>query len=146
MEEKIKELESSNKKLSDDNSKLNETIKSLSEKNALVEKENKELKEKIALSDKENSFNKLLEEGKAVPAQKEAYLSNDLNKFAELAVDKKPNFEEKGSGKAPKDGEKTLSEDDLNASAEKYALENKVELGEAISILLETPEFAHLNK
>lgn len=65
------------------------------EKEALMT-ENAQLKEEKKLAEKEASFSKLLSEGKAVPAQKDAFLKGDLEAFAKLS--EKVNLENKGHG------------------------------------------------
>ncbi|MCK5017209.1 MAG: hypothetical protein KAS32_09060 [Candidatus Peribacteraceae bacterium] len=147
MEKKILELEGSVKTLGDEKVTLQDTIKKLSEEKENLTKENKELKDKIELSEKEASFNKLLDEGKVVPAQKEAYMANDFAKYAELSGKKEVNLKENGSGQTlPEGGKKLADEDDLYAAAVILAEESKVEVERAISILLDKPEYEHLNK
>ncbi len=76
-----------NKKLSegkagdDGDKKLNE----LSEQVKKLSEANTKLSEDAAKAAKETEFNKLLSDGKAVPAQKDAYLKNDMVEFVKLS-------------------------------------------------------------
>lgn len=60
--------------------------------------ENAQLKEAAKLAEKEGEFAKLLSEGKAVPAQKDAFIKGDVASFAKLA--EKVNLDSKGHGGA----------------------------------------------
>lgn len=125
--EKDKELEDSEKKYSELEAKLSETK---------------------ALNEKTNSFNKLLADGKAVEAQREAFMSGDMVKFSELAMP--VNKEGQGSSEEKKESEeKTEAKDADEASekvmelAEKMAKEQGIALDKAISkVLSENKELA----
>lgn len=145
MEEKVKKLEESNVKLSEEIKVLNETIKSLSDEKVSLEEKNKELESKIELSKKEVEFDKMLSEGKAVPAQKEAWIKGDLVEFAEKASSIKVNLQEKGSGENKEEDSKK-DEDALIEASKKLAEEKNITFAEATSLLLNNPEFIHLNK
>lgn len=89
----LEEMKKQNEKLLSDVSSLQKRLedfekdqKKLSEENQSLKDENKKLSEDKVKSEKEQAFNKLLSEGKAVPAQKEAYMSGDMIKFAENFV------------------------------------------------------------
>lgn len=73
--------------------------KDLRVKLAEKESEVKTLSEKVASAEKEAEFNVLLSEGKAVPAQKDAYLKGDMKAFLAQAVS--VNLDGKGSGEEP---------------------------------------------
>lgn len=98
-------------------------------------KENKELAEKIALSEKERKFDVMLSEGKAVEAQREAYLAGDMDKFVSLSQEL--NTEEKGTaaednGKdEPKTAEQAAAK--LTEIAEKIEKEQGLTFDEALS-------------
>lgn len=109
-----------------------------------VEAENKKLKEQIALAEKKSQeekmlaekksdFDKMLSEGKAVEAQREAYMEDDFKKFAENAGS--VNLSEKGSGIDPKSDlnkdSQTPAQDKVIELAEKMVKEEKVSFSEA---------------
>jgi phage I-like protein len=108
-----------------------------------VEKENAKLKADLEKVGKERDFDKMLSEGKAVEAQREAFLSGDMKQFAEKAV--KVNTQATGNagqGQA-KDEPKTAAEaeDKILKLAEERAGKDKIELSEAIRITRrENPE------
>lgn len=72
-------------------------IVKLSESNKQLSEEVKALRSEIETKKKEDAFKVLLEEGKVVPAQKDAFLAGDLGKFIENQPKGKLNFDEKGS-------------------------------------------------
>lgn len=94
----IKEVEV---QLSDDESKA---------KVEKLEKENKQLSEDAETSAKEAEFSKLLSDGKAVEAQRVAFMDGDMTKFAEQAV--KLNTEVKGNGEDGSDHDKDKDKKD----------------------------------
>lgn len=93
------------------------------------------------LAEKEASFVKLLSEGKAIAAQKEAFMADDMPKFIELA--QPLNLSEKGHGNdstAPVAGEGTAGEQLLKL-AEKLVASQKIGMTEAIGkVRAENPE------
>lgn len=93
------------------------------------------MEQEKALSEKKDAFAKLLSEGKACKAQEEAYLANDMIKFAELASSVKLN--EKGTAQTaqPMTSEDAYSEVKKLAGA-KVADKSAKTLGEAISKVL----------
>jgi uncharacterized protein YoxC len=112
-------------------------------------KENKDLKAQVAkltgekqASEKEMQFQKLLSEGKAVPAQKDAFLADDMAKFAELAGE--VNTDAAGTGDNPPHHDENLdSQDKVIALAEKKVQDSdgKLEFKDAMSaVLSENPE------
>jgi phage I-like protein len=144
MEEKIKELQESNVKLSEELKKLQDNIKSLSDEKENLVKENLSLKSEIETSKKEHEFQAMLQENKVVPAQKEAWIKGDLVEFAKNASSIKINTEEKGSGQAEGEGKEKVSEDLLDA-ARVLSEKSKISMSKAISELLSSDEFKHLN-
>lgn len=122
--------------LSETKKGLEGQVKTLSEENASLKSEvatHKAEKAK-ALKEKEEAeklakFEELCRTGKAVAAQKDAYLAGDLVKFAELAG--KPNPENKGTGAEGTKVATELSEEEkaickqMNLSEEDYIKYNK---------------------
>jgi phage I-like protein len=95
--------------------------------------ENEKLKKEVELSEREKDFTILLTEGKVVPAQKEAYMSGDMKKFAEQA--EHVNLDERGSGTTPDDkiNDGNAAENKLIELAETYAKERGVTFEFAMS-------------
>ena len=124
---------------------LSETISSKDEEIKTLKKENEDLQLGQEKAKKESEFAVLLSQGKAVPAQKEAFLAGDLVKFAELAG--KTNHKESGSGQSGSE-DVELTEDQKLEKVEKLADEKIAKklasnMGEAISMVLqENPELA----
>jgi len=83
---------------------------------AAAKKELAEAKGKIELSEKNQKFNHMLSEGKAVEAQREAFIKNDMELFTSNAVAIK--LSEIGHGVTPKATEET-SEDAVLTKAKK---------------------------
>lgn len=111
---------------------LESQVKTLSEKVGASEKA-------MALAERTTKFEKMLSEGKAVPAQKEAFLAGDMDKFLELAEPMKT--KEIGHGgevkPAPKAAEsKTPAQDKVLELAEKKVTEKKIEMADAIGLVL----------
>ncbi len=126
VEQKEVELKEKEMALSEKSTKLSE-----------LESEVAKLKGEKVLSEKEKTFEKMVTEGKAIPAQKESFLAGDLMKFAELAP--------KGGVKITEKGTEEGGAGDVNADEEDKVLklaEAKVksgeakDLGKAISIVL----------
>ncbi|MGR3219221.1 MAG: phage protease [Candidatus Anammoxibacter sp.] len=117
-----------------------------------AEKENIQLKEKMETMEKEAAFDVLLSDGKACPAQKDAYLSGDMAKFASLHKDINLSAAGKGDGgKENSDGKKEAkthaeAEDKiLELSAEKMKDNDTLTLSEANSAVInENPDLAKL--
>lgn len=114
------------------------------------EKENKELSEKLADEKKDREFSVMLQDGKAVEAQREAFLKNDVAKFAELGV--KLSDDTKGQGGEPDKKEKDKGPQTFDEAAdkcdilatEKMEKDNSLTYAEASKMVLsENPE---LNK
>lgn len=143
-----------------------EEIKALQDKLAAAEEKNTKLEAKVAelsekvqasekakdLAEKNSEFAKLLSEGKAVPAQKEAYLAGDMKEFVKLAAT--VNLSEKGHSSEVTDEDedetserketKTPAQDKVLELAEKKREQNKnLDETRAISLVLsENPKLA----
>ena len=140
LEEKIKKMMEDGKemgeKLADYESKMGEHEEKeaqLSEKEketlSLSEKV-KELENKLELNEKSSKFNVMLAEGRVVEAQRDAFISGDMIKFAENAGE--INLSEKGHGK--KGDNKISKEDDFESQVIALA-EKKLESKEAKNIV-----------
>lgn len=84
------------------------------------------LSESIKTLEMEKQFDILLSTNQACPAQKDAFMSGDVAKFAELNV--KANFKASGSGTANDSGEKltaATAEKKLDAAIDKIMLSDK---------------------
>lgn len=141
LEEAKKKLEEMEKKMGEKDEEI-EGLKAAQKKLA-EEKELSERKaaEEKALAEKKSKFDRLLTEGKVVEAQRDAFMSGDAVKLAELAQNVK--LFEVGSGATPppSDSRTTdLSAEDAEAEvislAEKMVTEKKVTLGEAMNAVL----------
>jgi hypothetical protein len=134
------------RKMSDKDKKMSEQdAPTPSEKEIKLAEENKELREKLRSKELETQFAVLLSEGKAVPAQKDAFLKGDLVEFAKLSGD--INLDESGSGDSGKKDEvktKDAAEEKLNELAEQYAKENEVDYSFALSEVIGDPENAKI--
>jgi phage I-like protein len=102
---------------SDNSAELEEMKKKVQD---YEEKEKKAAEDK-KLSEKKDSFNKLLSEGKAVEAQREAFMSGDAVKFAELA--QPVNLNGKGSTENPPPGSEVKTREDAEKQILKLAEE-----------------------
>lgn len=165
LEEMKKELEEMKKENKELKEKLAEKDKNLSE-SALKEREEKlaEKEKAVKLSEekiekekieneKKAEFDTMLSEGKAVEAQREAYIKGDMAEFVKNAVDPKTlNFSEKGDGTNNGDNKNspktdTPAQDEVISLAEKKVKEDGVDLGEGISLVLsENSELAEKYK
>lgn len=124
----LKELETLKVELSDIK-KINETMSKEVED---LKAENVRLSEEQKLSKKEAEFEKMLSEGKAVPAQKEAFLKGDLDAF--ISLSQSVNFKESGTGEDPP---VTGDDDKANIEAARKLSEEKgIPLHDAISEVL----------
>jgi len=119
---------------------------SLQEKVNTLECDAKKFAEEKAAAAKREEFDAILKSGKAVEAQREAFVSGDVKKFAELAQEPKTIRLSEGEDKAtPKEGE-TVS-DKIKLLAEKLVADKKAaDLGSAISMVLNDPEHKTLSE
>lgn len=92
-----------------------------------------EFQKKAQDAEKEVEFTKLLSEGKAVAAQREAFISGDMKKFVELSVPMK--LSEEGSSRTPNSATGDIDEEILK-EAKKLSEEKKMPIGKAISEVL----------
>lgn len=139
LEEQIKTLKG--KKMEDDDAEK----KDLKKKNEDMQAKYAELEAKFAehekslkLSAKKATFDKMMAEGKAVEAQREAFMADDLMKFAEGAV--AVNLSGKGEGTKPEEKAKSAQEEVLKLANE-LVKTKKLSLARAISdVLFENKE------
>jgi hypothetical protein len=148
-EEQIKELENKNLKLSEDMKKLEDAMpakdaaivdlqKQIDDLKAQLQaalgqvevemQEKDKMKQDMQMKEKENSFTKLLSEGKAVVAQRDAFLKGDMDEFIKLA--QPVNLKAAGSGAG---NDETDSDSKVMKLAEELAKSEKIDLGTAIS-------------
>ncbi len=90
--------------------------------------EKDKMKQDMQMKEKENSFTKLLSEGKAVVAQRDAFLKGDMDEFIKLA--QPVNLKAAGSGAG---NDETDSDSKVMKLAEELAKSEKIDLGTAIS-------------
>ncbi len=112
-------------------------IKELEAKLEKMTDTNQSAEEKKELAEKETKFTKLLSEGTANEAQREAYMSGDMAKFAENA--KKINLSEKGSGGKGEDStdESSDAQDKVLKLAEGKRKDNsEMDMNESIELVL----------
>lgn len=91
-------------------------------------KEKEKLQEDIKCKEKEQEFSKLLSEGKAVVAQKDAFLKGDMNEFIKLS--QPVNLKANGSGTGANDADEDAK---VMKLAEEIKTKENVDLGTAIS-------------
>jgi len=146
LQKQIADMEAKNKELSEKLLTFQNADyeKKLSEKDAELKKVQEQVASLIAekaTSEKEREFEKLLSEGGAVPAQKEAYMAGDVVKFAQLS--KPTNKSEDGNaGNASKKSEDYDSEV-VKLAEEKCAKDKSIGFGTAIGLVLsENPKLA----
>lgn len=161
-EEEIKAMQAENKKLKEANKTLGESLeekdKNLSE--TKIKEREAELKKReaaITLSEektkkdaadlvKKTSFDTMLSEGKAVEAQRESFMSDNMSEFIKNAGE--VNLSEKGNGgtgnKVTNKDSDTPAQDELISLAEKMVKEDStLNIGEATStVLSENKELA----
>lgn len=162
LQAQVKELSEKNKKLSDEIAAaqpapgagglspevqkqiedLKAQIASLTAENTKFASELASQKDKAVLAEKENKFQKLLSEGRVVPAQKDAFLKDDFAKFAELSG--QVNLAGKGHSETPAPAATGSVDDQVMELANKKLSEDKsLNLKSAISLVLkEKPELA----
>lgn len=153
MKIELEKLQAENKDLKAQTVKLNEQVQAMEQKLAdpaqspeallkVIEElkaENAKLKESVGqmneakqLAEKKAQFQKLLTEGKAVPAQEDAFIKGDTIKFAELAGS--PNLGNKGhGGQGPESVEDPEAEVIKLAEAKVKESGGKLQFAEAVS-------------
>lgn len=100
---------------------------------ASAKKELAELKGKLTLAEKTAEFSVLLSEGKAVEAQREAFVSGDMKAFIEKSVPVK--LSEAGHASKPP-VESGDAQEEVLSLAKKLSEEKKISMKEAISAVL----------
>lgn len=129
-------------------SQAREQIAALQSKVKELETTSAQLSEAKAKAEKGGKFDKMLSEGKAVEAQREAFMGDDMIKFAELAkpVNLKPAGTGAGGGTAVEPTNKAEAETKIQEIAHKMLSEKKVSsLSEATRrALSENPTLAAL--
>ena len=91
-----------------------------------LEVDNKKLSEELSIEKKDREFSTMLSDGKAVEAQRDAFMGNDVAEFAKLAVTL--NDKPKGSGGEP---EKNDKDEDKGSKTYDEAQDKIVELCDA---------------
>lgn len=123
--------------------KLSEEIKkreAAEKKVADNEAETKKLAEEKAKKAKGDEFEKLLSEGKAVEAQREAFLSGDLAKFTELAQNPKTHRMSEGNDRDGNGaGEKSAADQVIELAQKRVTDKLSNDMGSAISYVLSEP-------
>ncbi len=95
--------------------------------------------EQVVMAEKEKAFNKMLDEGKVCPAQKQAYLDGDIKKFSELF--EPANLKAKGADASGKEESTDKTpEDELFDKATKLSEEKKISFTEAARQVLSEDE------
>ena len=150
MEKKYAELQEENKdlkkKLEDKavdkkDSALAEKEQELADREKAVKLAEDKMKEDKMLAEKKEKFDALLSEGKAVEAQREAYMKDDFEEFTKNAANAKDlNLSEKGSGKTSTginyENSETPAQDEVLELAEKKVSEKNVDIEMAIDMVL----------
>lgn len=141
LEAEIAKLKSEHMEMGADKTKMAEANKDqvacMEKKLAEAESEVKKLKEAAAINDKNKAFELMLSEGKACPAQKDAYMKGDMDAFAKAA--KPLNFSEKGHGESGEDAggkEETIDAKIMKLAEAKIKDDKSLDMGKAISMVL----------
>jgi hypothetical protein len=108
------------------------TIVQMKADNAKLLSEKEESEKKVKLAEKETKFNVMLSEGKACPAQKQAFIDGNMEEFVKLAQP----LNTKGTGSSENSG--TEGAEEKNAKILKFAEEKKkanpqMSYGDAVS-------------
>lgn len=131
LEAKIKSMTGESEQMStemgDMKKELSEAKKQLVDVTAKAEADKK-------LAEVTNSFNKMLAEGKACEAQREAFIAGDMVKFAENAKPVNPGVG--NSGAADKKDDQSDAQTKILSLAEGIAKDKKIAFKDAISIAL----------
>lgn len=129
--------------------KLSEEVVSLKAQIKAKDEEIAENAKKLAEVEKKSQFSKLLSEGKAVPAQEDAYMKGDMAEFARLSVPM--NSKPTGSGADPKtlsDAPKTAEEAEdkiIQLAVEKRKANTALSVEASTALVLaENPELKKL--
>jgi len=93
-----------------------------------------ELENKIKQAEQTNTFNKMLAEGRAVEAQRNAFMAGNMVKFAELS--KPVNMGAAGTESTGGANQAKSAQDKVLELAEKVSKEKKISLSEGISQVL----------
>lgn len=137
LSEKLATAEASAQKLSEVTAERDTLKTKLSEVESEIAKlktDKEEADKKAALAEKENQFNKLLSEGKAIPAQKEAWMAGDVVKFAELAG--KANLSESGNGGSGKKFEGDVQDEIKKLADAKMKADEDLDFAGAVKLVL----------
>ncbi len=141
-------LNSPDVKLSEEVTTLKKAVEDKQKEIVLLSEEKKALQLKVETAAKEAEFSVLLSEGKAVPAQKEAFLKGDMSEFLKLAVS--VNLSEKGTGTLPTNPADIKTKEQAEAkveqlSQEKMKVNTSLQFHEAMAqVLSENPELKKL--
>lgn len=148
LKEKLSKLEKNPEDMNMDKKQFDEQLaakdKELDDLRAkLSEKETaeKKLSEDKALEGKKAEFDALVKDEKAIEAQREAYMAGDTKKFMELAKPVKTTrlSEEGGKVKEEEDNKELSASEKITKLAEKVAADRKIEMGEAIGVVINDP-------
>lgn len=113
---------------------MKQQLSEITKKLQLAEQKNQQ-------AQKENEFNKLLAEGKACAAQREAFIKGDMAAFVANAG--KVKLSEEGTSENGQDDEVKDVEDQINEKATEMAKSQKIRFSEAVSrVLKENPKLA----
>lgn len=110
-----------------------EENKMLSEKLSLAETKNKELEEEKAKAEKVKSFEVMLSEGKAVEAQRDAFMTDNFTEFTKNAQPIK--LSTVGHGNVNEEKKYECAQDEVIALAEAKQKEKNIDFNEAINIV-----------
>lgn len=111
--------------------------------NAEYAKQCKEMQDKAQLAEKKAKFQALLSEGRAVPAQEDAFLKDDMIKFAELSG--AVNLHSQGhNGTPPAPAAGSVDDQILALASKKLAEDKSLDIKKATSLVLkENPVLAN---
>lgn len=124
-----------------DAKKAKQKLSEMTTQLTLEQEKNKVLDAQVKKAAKDAEFTKLLTEGKACEAQREAFLEGDMVKFVTLAEPMKTKTTGNGGGGAGAAGKD--ADDEILELAEKAVKEKKLSMREAISFVLsENPKLA----
>lgn len=144
--DKITNLEEKLSKIEVGESKLQAEVSELKMQNQTLEQENEKLSKEIVANKKkaeqkehEDKFNKMLEEGKVVEAQREPWMKRDFEKFASLAGT--TNTKPAGTSESPQsDGDGDVQDKILKMARERMKSDSKLSMDQAIDDVLDDNE------